>query len=228
MEEDNSWAIEIPREGGAVHRNTRLMVDCIVSLRQAQASAKNSPPSHNTGKFDNLIVDMVDYLNGLLLTKSELCLDPSLRYLFLLNNSYYVAQEVSEQSLSLDVDLGCGHHLKLTPECEKYIDSYLDVSWGHVLSCLPKSNFHGPIRRWINTSTLAKFQSAFDKTYNAQKLWKVPDPRLRSLLQKFIAKRVISGYRDYLKEHPELEKQVSGGSNSPEVMEKMLGELFEG
>jgi hypothetical protein len=108
------------------------------------------------------------------------------------------------------------------------MDSYLEVSWGHELS-LSSSNFIRPLRRWINySSSLAKFQSDFHKIYQAQKFWKVPDPQIRSLLRETITKRVISGYRNYLKEHPKLEKQVSGGSNSPEAFEKMLGELFEG
>jgi hypothetical protein len=48
------------------------------------------------------------------------------------------------------------------------------------------------------------------------------------LLWETITKRVIPGYRGYLKEHPELEKHVSGGSSSPDDLEEMLGELFEG
>jgi hypothetical protein len=67
----------------------------------------------------------------------------------------------------------------------------------------------------------------FHKIYKAQRFWKVPDPRLRSLLRRTIINRVILGYRYYLKHHPELEKQVNGGSSSPDVLEKMLGELFE-
>ena len=108
------------------------------------------------------------------------------------------------------------------------MDGYLDASWGHVVSCIPKSRSPGLIRGWINTRSLAKFESAFHETYQAQKLWKVPDPRLRDVLRRAIIERVIPGYRDYLKEHPLLEKQASDGSSSPEVLEEMLAELFEG
>ena len=119
-------------------------------------------------------------------------------------------------------------NLRLRLEWKKYMDSYLDVSWGHVLSCIPKSRFPGPIHRWINTSSLVKFESAFHKTYQTQKLWKVPDPQLRDELRTVITQRVVSGYRSYLEEHPELEKHVGRESSSPEVLEEMLGELFEG
>uniref|UniRef100_A0ACD5YA74 Uncharacterized protein n=1 Tax=Avena sativa TaxID=4498 RepID=A0ACD5YA74_AVESA len=222
---DDSWAIEIMRGGGEVHKKTRLMVDYIALMRKAHASAR----SHNTAELRELICYGIDYLKDLLLRKSELCSDPRIRYLFLVNNSYFIEQ-VYGPSTSLDVELFSAHHprVTLTPECEKYMDSYLESSWGHVMSCISSSNFPGPLGRWINTSSIAKFQSVFRKTYQAQKFWKVPDPRIRSFLWETIAKRVISGYRDYLKEHPYLEKQVSGGSNSPEVFEEMLGQLFEG
>ncbi|KAM0827105.1 hypothetical protein ACQ4PT_068414 [Festuca glaucescens] len=232
VEDDDSWA-EIAGRGGDVHRNTRFMVDCIVSMRMAQDSTKNSVPSDKTENLGDLIDDSLHYLKGLLLRKSELCSDQSLRYLFLLNNSYFIAQ-VFEPSTSLDRELRSLNHWRPTPECDKYMDSYLHVSWGHVLSslsCIPKSKFPGVLRRWKwnNTSPVSRFRSAFHKTYQAQRFWKVPAPQLRDALHKAIAKRVISGYRDYLEEHPEeLEKHVSSGSSSPDVLEEMLGELFEG
>uniref|UniRef100_A0ACD5WL76 Uncharacterized protein n=1 Tax=Avena sativa TaxID=4498 RepID=A0ACD5WL76_AVESA len=220
MEDHDSWDTEIQRGRGEVHMNTRFMVNCIVEVSKARAS------KHNTRDLQDLIDDTMDYLKDLLLKKSELCSDLSLGYLFLLNNYNFIA-EVFEPSVSLDLELWSGRHWRPTPECEKYMYSYLQVSWGHVLSCIPKSNLPGPLHRWINTSSLAKFQSTFHKTYQAQKFWKVPDPRLRDELRKAITARVISGYRDYLGEHPELEKHI-GRESSPEVLEEMLAELFEG
>uniref|UniRef100_M8BBM8 Exocyst subunit Exo70 family protein n=1 Tax=Aegilops tauschii TaxID=37682 RepID=M8BBM8_AEGTA len=214
---DNPWTIEIARSGGRVHRKIQFLVHCILSMRKACASTLNSAQSQNTVKLRDAIDETIDYLKDQLLRKSEWFLDPRLRSMFLLNNSYFVAQAMSHSHPS---------GIKLTPECEKYMDLYLHFSWGHVLSCIPKSNFPGLLRRWINTSPLAKFESAFHKTYQTQKFWKVPDPQLRDVLRRAIIERVISGSRDYLKEHPELAEQVSQGSNSPEVLEDMLGEFF--
>ncbi|KAF7012057.1 hypothetical protein CFC21_026290 [Triticum aestivum] len=223
------WTLDILRGAGEVHRNTRLLVNCITLMRKAHASTKSSAHSHYTGELHDLIHDTVNYLKDLLLKKSALCSDPSLRYMFLLNNSNFIAQ-VSETSICLDVELCSGQQrrLELKNERNKYMDGYLDASWGHVVSCIPKSRSPGLIRGWINTRSLAKFESAFHETYQAQKLWKVPDPRLRDVLRRAIIERVIPGYRDYLKEHPLLEKQASDGSSSPEVLEEMLAELFEG
>jgi hypothetical protein len=206
------------------------MVDCIASMRKTWASIQKSAPSHHTGNLRDLIDGTVDYLGDLLLRKSIFCSDPSLRYLFLLNNSNFMANAFDPSlSLPLDLDLWSLRR-RLKRDYEKYMDSYLDASWGHVISCIPKSVFSRPlIHRWSNTSLLANFESAFRKTYQAQKFWKVPEPRLRNLLRKSIAKRVISAYRDCLVENPELQKHVDAGtSSSPAVLEEMLGELFEG
>ncbi|XP_048559744.1 exocyst complex component EXO70E2-like [Triticum urartu] len=228
MEDDDSWAIEFPQGGAGVHRNTRLMVGYIVSMTDALVSTRKSAPSHNTGNLHGLIDDTIKHLKDLLPRKSELCLDAGMRYLFLLNNSYFIATR--------DFIRGpyCGdsqHHqgLELTLECKDHMDSYLDVSWAHVISSISKSNPPGPLRRWMtNTSSLAKFESAFHQTYQAQKLWKVPDPQLKDALRRAIIERVISSYNDYLKKHPELAEHARRGNSTPAVLEEMLGQLFEG
>ncbi|XP_037479870.1 uncharacterized protein LOC119356989 [Triticum dicoccoides] len=219
IEDDDSWAVEILRGRGEVHRNTRLMVDCIMSMKMTRTSAHR----HDTENLRGMVENSVDYLKDVLLRKSELCSDLSLRYLFLLNNYYFLAQ-VSDPS-------GDNYGLKLTPECEKYMDSYLDASWGHVLPCPQKSKFSELLCcwwYWIDDSWLVKFESAFHQTYEAQKLWKVPDPQLRDALRRAIAMKVMSGYRAYLRNHPVIEQHVTRGrSSSPEVL-ALLGHIFEG
>nr|XP_051207486.1 exocyst complex component EXO70B1-like [Lolium perenne] len=174
------------------------------AFAEAYTSARNI--SGLTGVID----DTARQLKDLLLRKSELCSDPSLRYLFLLNNSNFVEQ-LEETRLP-------PHYWKLTPECEKYMYTYLDVSWGNVLFCIPRSHFPArlPRCRWISTYKLAKFELEFNKTYRAQKFWKVPDPQLRDVLRRAIADRVVSGHRDYLKEHPELAEDVYRRNSTPE------------
>ncbi|KAM0855061.1 hypothetical protein ACQ4PT_050013 [Festuca glaucescens] len=201
IEEDDSWAIEILQGRGEVHRNTRWIVDCIMSaFAEAHTSARD------ISGLTDVIDDTVRQLKDLLLRKSELCSDPSLRYLFLLNNSYFVAQ-LEETRLP-------PHYWKLTPELElskKYMYTYLDVSWGHVLSCIPRPHFPAGLRRWVSASKLAKFE-----------FWKVPDPQLRDVLRRAITDRVVSGHRDYLNDHPELAEDVYLRNSTPEVVEEMF------
>ncbi|KAI5009939.1 hypothetical protein ZWY2020_012076 [Hordeum vulgare] len=224
VEEDDSWAIEISRGGGEVHNNTRFIMYCIASMTNAWTSVRNSAPSQDTKSLGTFIYGTIQYVEGMLFRKSRSLSDLSLQYMFLLNNSYFVAHVVSESSF---IDELWDLELQLKANWKNYMDCYLDVSWGHVLSCITKSRFPGPIQRWIKTSSLAKFESAFHKTYQAQKFWKVPDPD-RDRLRRAITHRVISGYRNYLQEHPELEKHVGRESSSPQVLQEMLGELFEG
>lgn len=63
-----------------------------------------------------------------------------------------------------------------------------------------------------------------DKTYAAQKLWKVPDPELREELRTAIANRVISAFTSFLED-----TGISASSKlTRECLEEMLEELFEG
>ena len=70
-------------------------------------------------------------------------------------------------------------------------------------------------------SAQRRFLAEFEKTYLAPKLWKVPDPELRKVLRTTIVDKVISVLED-------------GGVSasrvivSPEGLQEMLEELFEG
>uniref|UniRef100_A0A0D9V656 Exocyst subunit Exo70 family protein n=1 Tax=Leersia perrieri TaxID=77586 RepID=A0A0D9V656_9ORYZ len=213
---DSTWKTEIARGRGEVHRNIRLMVDCIVSLRIY------------TGYFCHLIDDAIGYLKDLITMISNLCPDKGLRYIFLLNNSHFVLQHLKPFSnkrwFLWEWERECG----LTDDDGYYIDSYFKASWAPVLSCL--SSKPSSLSPWSNKfSPLENFVSAFHQTYKSQKLWKVPSPELRGRLWKTVIERVVSGYNKYLEERPVLKELVSrGNSNIPADLEEMLGELFEG
>uniref|UniRef100_A0ACD5Y427 Uncharacterized protein n=1 Tax=Avena sativa TaxID=4498 RepID=A0ACD5Y427_AVESA len=253
VENDDSWAILIQRGRGEVHRNTRLMVDYIRSMVKV-----DNLMNLDTANLRGLIDDSVHHLKDQLLRKSEHASDPSLRYLFLLNNFYYSVAQLSEPQpghpvvFTLECKTSMGRYLDpvvFTPECKMFMGSYLDVSWGHVrahiqitvskgscldVSCgpvlfsIPKLCFSGSRQHRNKISELAKFESAFHKTYQDQKFWKVPDPQLRAVLRKAIAETVLPDYHRYLKKHPELQKHVNSGSSSPDMLKELLGELFEG
>jgi hypothetical protein len=59
--------------------------------------------------------------------------------------------------------------------------------------------------------------------YAAQKLWKVPDPQLRKRLREAIIGIVVSGFMEYLEDNNSITPGVS-----PQEVEEMLQELFEG
>jgi hypothetical protein len=63
----------------------------------------------------------------------------------------------------------------------------------------------------------------FQKTYSAQKLWKVPDPELRTRLRKAIVEKVTAGLTGFLEVN-----NVTNPGVSTQERERMLLELFEG
>ncbi|KAF0926172.1 hypothetical protein E2562_022010 [Oryza meyeriana var. granulata] len=75
-----------------------------------------------------------------------------------------------------------------------------------------------------HSSQLARFKSKFQKTCRHQKLWKVPNPKLRKSLRQAIIDKITTGYKKYLEDHPEQKKCMS----DPQDMEDMVNELFEG
>ena len=76
-----------------------------------------------------------------------------------------------------------------------------------------------------NYSPLLKFESKFQSTYAAQKLWKVPDPELRKRLREAIIEKVVSGFTSYLEDNNRI---TLGVTVTPRELEEMLQELFEG
>uniref|UniRef100_A0A0A9F6W9 Exocyst subunit Exo70 family protein n=1 Tax=Arundo donax TaxID=35708 RepID=A0A0A9F6W9_ARUDO len=161
----------------------------------------------------SMIMEMVSCLEQTLAKRSQSFPDHSLRFLFLINNSYFIWRQLSPTSV-LEF-----HMTVLTHKIDNYTETYLQLSWAPVLSCLYSST-HLLLGRY---SSLAKFESEFQKTYNTQKLWKVPDPELRTRLRQAIIERVISGFAKYL----EYSNITSTGVN-PQELEEMLQELFEG
>ncbi|CAO2153147.1 unnamed protein product [Urochloa humidicola] len=159
------------------------------------------------------MVDTVSSLQVRLAKISESFPDRSLGFLFLINNTHFIWQHLhSLYRIKY-------HVATLTPKIEDYIQKYLQVSWEPILSCL-----HNDTPSCFRTnSVLPKFDSEFQKTYTAQKLWKVPDPRLRIKLRIAIVEKVVSGLTRYLEDN-----NVTNPGVTPKEREEMLLELFEG
>uniref|UniRef100_A0A0D9ZYA0 Exocyst subunit Exo70 family protein n=1 Tax=Oryza glumipatula TaxID=40148 RepID=A0A0D9ZYA0_9ORYZ len=165
---------------------------------------------------ERLIVQIITNLQDELEKKSKLFSDHSLRYLFLLNNSYVVQYQFLVPS-----DYSPPSEIKF--HYEQYQKEYMRASWEPVLSCLhdkmppcfPKLSSH---------SELSRFGLEFEKTCSHQKLWKVPLPNLRQSLRETIIDKIITGYKKYMEDHPEQEKC----GRDPLDMEGMVNDLFEG
>ncbi|RLN13556.1 hypothetical protein C2845_PM09G23870 [Panicum miliaceum] len=204
-----------------IHQVTRSIIRYIKVLRanyrsldrildDANLRGEFKPDNESGSHLNNLIMEMVHSTEDKLVSKSKSWFeDQSLRFLFLINNSYFMLRLVG---FPMPV---------LTRRIDDYINGYLIVSWVPVLRCLRDP---ATLRCFARTSSpLTKFQSKFHKTYAAQKLWKVPHPYMRKMLRKAIVEKVIPVFTQFLEDN-----SISTPGVTPKKLEEMLGELFEG
>ncbi|CAO2153120.1 unnamed protein product [Urochloa humidicola] len=213
-DDDTRWGIQTLQGSSDTCKVTRSLIAYIKCLwgnywivdhivRTAAKLGNFVVEQDQTNPLDALIMDMVSSLQEKLDKRSETFPDHSLRSIFLINNTYFIEQQ-----------------LHLTTKIEDYIQKYLQVSWEPMLSCLQN---HAPNYCFKTNSALPKFELEFQKTYTAQKLWKVPDPELRTRLRKAIVEKVVSGLTRYLEDN-----NVTNPGITPHEREEMLLELFEG
>ncbi|CAN6173665.1 unnamed protein product [Urochloa humidicola] len=172
-------------------------------------------PLVNTGgdAFAILIMEMLSCLQEKLSQLSKSFPDQSLRFLFLLNNTYFMWQQLHPNS-SLE-----SHMPALTCKIDEHMQSYLQASWEPVMSCLR----HPTPLCLGRYSPLAKFKLEFQKTSTAQMLWKVPDPELKRMLRKAIIDKVNSGFTKYMEDYNIITPKVT-----PQELEETLQQIFEG
>lgn len=228
-----------------VHELTRSVISCINLLdtnyvllsRIADEAAQLGsylPETLGIAPLTSLIMEMFSRLEEKLISMSQSSFqfqfqfpflfpfqsqsqcDSSLGILFLINNSHFIWQQLHpmfDMAFPMAV---------LNRKIDDYIQSYLHLSWGPVLSCLHHDP--GPLRRGrYYSSALTQFEFEFHKVYRAQRFWKVPDPELRGKLRRAIANKVTSGLKKFLDD-----KKVTTPRITPQELVDMLQELFEG
>jgi hypothetical protein len=188
-------------------------VPLIVS--EAAILGKYVPQIEQVPPLASMIIEMAACLEEKLANMSESFVDKGLRFLFLLNNSYFIQEEIKYSFYLLEFPMPA-----LPCKVEGYMKSYLQVSWAPVLSCLLGPT---PMCLGRNYSPFSKFEFEFHKVYTAQKQWKMPNPEIRETLRKAITQKLVPGYIEYIDGN-----KVTTPKLSPEELEEMLQELFEG
>uniref|UniRef100_A0A1J3H3K7 Exocyst subunit Exo70 family protein n=1 Tax=Noccaea caerulescens TaxID=107243 RepID=A0A1J3H3K7_NOCCA len=172
--------------------------------------------------------------------KSKLYEDGAFRYVFLMNNIYYVVQKVKDSELGKL--LGDDWVRKRRGQIRQYATGYLRASWSKVLSALRDENVGGsPSYGRGSSSSTSKmalkerfrgFNASFEELYRLQTAWKVPDPQLREELRISISEKVIPAYRAFFGRN---KSQIEGGRHAgkyikytPDDLESYLPDLFEG
>ncbi|PVH35204.1 hypothetical protein PAHAL_7G126500 [Panicum hallii] len=151
---------------------------------EADSLGKYVPRFGAVQPLTSLAMEMISFLEEKLANKSEASPDQGLRFLFLLNNSSFIADQLHDTPY-----FPKSYKVDLAGKAEDYIKMYIQK---------------------MNTT---------------QKLWKVPDPKLRNRLRRAIIDEVIPVYTRYL-------LAVDYGNAplkfSPSYLQEMLQELFEG
>jgi hypothetical protein len=196
-----------------IHKAARSITSYINVLSTSYDGSLNHQPK-NTSPLSRLTTEMVHSLEEKIARKSLSFQDRGLRFLFLINNFYFMRQQLGANRL-LNVPMRA-----LTLKIDECINNYILVSWAPVLKCL--HNRATPCC-FTTYSPLLEFESEFQRTHRTQKLWKVPDPKLRKRLRKAIIEEVITGITKFLEDN-----SISTPQVSPDNLEEMLQELFEG
>jgi hypothetical protein len=214
LNDSSSWATT-PLASPDIHKVTRSTMKYITVLSAnlqdpiiGTIYADDAPPHEQY--LDTLIDKMVHSLEEKLARVSQSFPDQSLGFLSLINNSYFIQRNRGTGWLFSKPNL----------KVERYMQSYVQVTWAPVLQLL----HNPPLHCFTRNSHLPKFESKFKTTCDAQKLWKVPDPEMRKMLRQAIIKEVTSGFTKYLEDNSDMTTLTV----TAEKMEEMLQELFEG
>jgi hypothetical protein len=177
-------------------------------VSEAATLGKYEPETTNVLTLDSMVREIASCLQETLAKISQFFLDRGLRFLFLLNNLYFLRQELpNDTPFSLQENMTA-----LFGKVGDHVNSYVQVSWAPMLSSLLNPT---PLCFKRSCSLLPKFEDEFRKMYTTQKLWKVPDPELRKTLRNAIIAKIIPSYTKYIEDN-----KISTPKSSPDELKE--------
>ncbi|KAI5073125.1 hypothetical protein GOP47_0011138 [Adiantum capillus-veneris] len=238
-----------PVQDGTVHPLTSYVINYVkflfdyqVTLRQLFGEDEAVEPANS--QLAAATMKIMSALQTNLDGKSKLYRDPALAHVFLMNNIHYMVKSV-RRSEAKDV-LGEDWVQRHRRIVQQHAQNYKRVAWTKVLQSLSVQGLtssgsgglgnDGSISTGVSRALLKErfktFNIQFDELYQRQTQWFVPDAELRESLRLAVAEVLLPAYRSFLKHFGSL---MESGKNpqkyvrfSPEKLDAMLGELFEG
>ncbi|KAF5793768.1 putative exocyst complex component Exo70, cullin repeat-like-containing domain superfamily [Helianthus annuus] len=179
------------------------------------------------------LLDVIELLDANLETKSTSYKDPSLRYIFLMNNNRFVLQLVKETNEMKQV-IGDNWCRRKSSDVRNYHKSYQRETWTKLLQWLTQEGIqvHGKPSRRVLKDRFKNFNAMFDEIHKTQSTWVVSDQQLLSEMRVSINAVVSPAYRSFIGRY----KSQFEGSKSidkyikyqPEDIESLIETLFEG
>ncbi|XP_073313961.1 exocyst complex component EXO70C1-like [Primulina huaijiensis] len=252
-----SDAARTPVPGGAVHPLTRYVMNYlkyageykdtlekifqkhkgndICSTATSQNEASSTSTSEAATPFCIQVVRVMELLDENLEAKSNLYRDPSLRYIFLMNNGRYILQKVKSCAEIRQVmgDTWCRRRSTVV---RQYHKNYQRETWSRVLQCLNQEGLlqmnGGKVNKAAMKERMKTFSTIFEEIHRTQSSWMVSDEQLQSELRVSISAVVIPAYRSFvgrfrqcLDNGKQADKYIK---YQPEDIEALLEDLFEG
>ncbi|VAI89136.1 unnamed protein product [Triticum turgidum subsp. durum] len=222
------YTSEVVPQGGGIHEITKYLLKYILSLLDNGRSLKIIlVGDEQDGKvametLQDIVATLISHLEIMLEKESQRYKDAGLKQMFMVNNVNFVLHQV--EGSKIRYLLGDDWVLKHQDQMKDHISSFINISWESVMYCFHVKTNKIPI--FSNLPTLQIFNLQFEKTYWTQKTWKVENPLLRSNMRKSVSEKLVQAYSTYLEKHknkaPKLMKYT------PEDLEKLLSDLFEG
>ncbi|XP_023919924.2 exocyst complex component EXO70A1 [Quercus suber] len=233
---------------GTVHPLTSYVINYVKFLFDYQSTLKQlfqefdsrNPEAQLASVTTRIMQALQNNLDG----KSKQYKDSALTQLFLMNNIHYIVRSVRRsEAKDLLGDDWVQIHRRIV---QQHANQYKRVSWAKILQCLTvqasnSSGGGGSIGGDGSGSQLSRagvkdrfktFNAQFEEIHQRQSQWTVPDSELRESLRLAVAEVLLPAYRSFLRRHG---PQIESGKNpqkyiryTPEDLEHMLGEFFEG
>ncbi|KAL8170489.1 hypothetical protein V2J09_022293 [Rumex salicifolius] len=184
--------------------------------------------------------------------KSRQYKDPALTHIFLMNNIHYIVRSVRRsEARSLLSDDWVQRQRRVV---QQHANQYKRIAWAKILQCVSAQglmnsstggggshagsvSMDGPgnssgVSRSLIKERFKGFNLMFEELHQRHSQWTVPDTELRESLRLAVAEVLLPAYRSFIKRFGPM---VEIGRNpqkyvrySPEDLERMLGEFFEG
>ncbi|GAB4836224.1 hypothetical protein Ancab_001139 [Ancistrocladus abbreviatus] len=236
---------------GTVHPLTSYVINYVKFLYDYQSTLKQlfqefEQEEDPNSQLASVTMRIMQALQTNLDGKSKQYKDPSLTHLFLMNNIHYIVRSVRRsEAKDLLGDDWVQRHRRIV---QQHANQYKRIAWAKILQCLSVQGLTSSgggssavgadggnssgVSRALVKDRLRAFNIQFEELHGKQCQWTVPDTELRESLRLAVAEVLLPAYRSFIKRFGTL---VETGKNpqkyirySPEDLERMLGEFFEG
>ncbi|KAL4587085.1 hypothetical protein LXL04_011735 [Taraxacum kok-saghyz] len=238
-------AAKTPVPGGAVHPLSRYVMNYVkyacdyggtfeqIFQQNAKLVQPASPEDMDKSPLAAQVMSVMGILDSNLAVKSTLYKDPSLRYIFLMNNGRYILTKVRESN-EIRKMMGDNWCRRRSSEVRHYHKSYQRETWTRLLQCITQEGIqvNGKVNKQVLKERFKNFNAMFDEIHKTQSTWVVREQQLLSELRASISAVVIPAYRSFVgryKHHFEPGKSADKYIKyQPEDIEALIETLFDG